>query len=222
MTDVEVLDQSTPEDALERYAATIRDAQRAGRDAIGEVIDSYFTIGDALLGARQVLASNEAFGAWFNAQEFGFTRQWGHVLRSAAENDVAVRRALSSQLADGNGPNLEKAVKEVMAPARVPRTPKPAPTPAQPDTRTDIAVDNPPPDSAEPVAATDDSAPPVVDTAPDVPAPADAPFDAMRDAIRCAGDVRADLTEIIGDALSPDEAADRILAVYVLTPRTET
>jgi hypothetical protein len=215
MTDVEVLDQSTPEDALEGYAATIRDAKRSGRDALGEVIESYFTIGHALIGARQEFGDEQSFNAWFTAQEFGLSRSWAYVLKNAAENDEAARRALSKQLADGTGPNIEKAVKEVTAPARAPRAPKAA-APAADSSRLETA-DAPAPEP-EPVAVPEPA--PVVDEA--TPSAQDPPFDAMRDALRADHDVHDDLVQIIIGIEDPYQAAETILAKYVLTPRTET
>ena len=115
-TDGEVL---TPEvlgdDYLEELAGVVRAQHRRSKEAIGEAVDAYFAIGEALLAARNALPSNEAFGSWMRAQEFGFTRQWAHVLRQAAEMRPQVELALSSQLADGRTPNLDKAVKQVRA-----------------------------------------------------------------------------------------------------------
>lgn len=215
MTDVEILDQSTPEDPLEGYAATCHANYRQGGMAIGEAFDCFFNIGNALLGARRELPSNEAFGAWFNAQGFKFSKRWALTMRDAAENEEAVRAALRSQLRDGAGSqNIEKAVKEVTAPTRVPRAPKPSPAP--------VAPPAPAADAPEPAPVAAPEPPPVVDeAAPSAPAQ-DPPFDAMREALRADQDVHDDLVQIIIGIEDPYQAAETILAKYVLTPRTET
>jgi phage N-6-adenine-methyltransferase len=102
------------EDRLDELASTIRSEYRRSREALGESIDAYIAVGHALLEARRQLPSDNAFGAWFRAQEFGFSRQWAHTLRLAAEHEPQVRELVASQLATGqNGPpNLEQAVRE--------------------------------------------------------------------------------------------------------------
>jgi N6-adenosine-specific RNA methylase IME4 len=103
------------DDYLENLAGVIRAQHRRSREALGEAVDAYFAIGEALLQARKSLPSDNEFGAWFRAQEFGFNRQWAHVLRTAAEHEAEVRLAVSSQLATGKDPNIEKAVKQARA-----------------------------------------------------------------------------------------------------------
>lgn len=115
--DGEVLDAEVlGDDYLEELAGVVRAQHRRSKEALGEAVDAYFAIGDALLAARRSLSSNEAFGAWFRSQEFGFTRQWANTLRTAAEMEPQVRAALESQLSDGGtSVNLDKAVKQVRA-----------------------------------------------------------------------------------------------------------
>ena len=60
--------------------------------------------------ARRALPSNEAFGLWFNEQDFGFQKRWALVLRQAAEMEPQVRAALRSQLRNGK-PSIEAAVR---------------------------------------------------------------------------------------------------------------
>jgi N6-adenosine-specific RNA methylase IME4 len=100
---------------LTDLAAIVRAQYRRSRDALYESLDAYFAIGHALEAARKALPSNEAFGAWFNAQEFGFSRPWAYVLRQAAEMEDGVRAVFASQLANGGAPNIDKAVKQVRA-----------------------------------------------------------------------------------------------------------
>lgn len=111
---------------LEALASRIRSEVRRSKEAIGEIVESYFTIGQALLEAREALLSDQAFGAWFRAQEFGFERRWGHVLRTAAEYEAPVRAAVGSQLPTGRAINFEKTVKQVVAEYGAGRATRPA------------------------------------------------------------------------------------------------
>lgn len=109
----------TPEvlgdDYLEELAAVVRAQHRRSKEAMGEALDAYFAIGAALLEARKALPSDNAFGAWFREQEFGFTTQWAGVLRAAAEMEPQVRLAVETQVSTGGSPNIKKAVKQVRA-----------------------------------------------------------------------------------------------------------
>jgi N6-adenosine-specific RNA methylase IME4 len=100
---------------LESLASRIRSEHRRSREAMGEAVDAYFAVGQCLIEARQALPDNQSFGAWFRGQDFGFSRQWGHVLRQAAEYEGAVRQSFATQVADGGPPNLKKAVKQAVA-----------------------------------------------------------------------------------------------------------
>ncbi len=123
MSDLTVIDGSTGEvltgaevlPDLDDLASAVRREYRRSREALGEAVDAYFAVGHALLEARRQLPSNDAFGAWFNAQEFGFSRVWAHTLRTAAEHEPQVRVAIVSQLTNGRAPNIEKAVKQATA-----------------------------------------------------------------------------------------------------------
>lgn len=97
---------------LESLGSRIRVEHRRSKEAIGEAVDAYFVIGQCLLEARQQLRTNEAFGAWLRACEFGFSRQWALVLRTAAEYEPAVRAALTTQVVNDHAPNIKKAVKQ--------------------------------------------------------------------------------------------------------------
>src|SRR4051812_29649851 len=60
------------------------------------------TVGRVLLEARRRFPSNNQFGQWFDAQQFGVSRQWGLVLRNAAEKEVEIRGLLTSSLSTGH------------------------------------------------------------------------------------------------------------------------
>ena len=100
---------------LEALASRIRVEYRRSRDAIGELYEAQFAIGQCLLEAKQAIPSKPGFGAWLREQQFGFTTQWANVLRSAAEYEDGVRFAIESQLSNGKVVNLEKAVKQAKA-----------------------------------------------------------------------------------------------------------
>lgn len=110
---VETGEVLTEDEYLEVLASRIRSEYRRSREAMGEAVDAYFAIGQCLVEARDAIASDPAFGQWFKAQEFGFTSQWARVLRSAAENEGALRPVLQSQLASSGRVNIEKAVQQV-------------------------------------------------------------------------------------------------------------
>lgn len=121
LAEVELVD-----DTLEELAGLIRDEYQMSRDALASAIDHYFVCGAALLEARKLLPSTQAFGAWFDSRNFGFTTQWARVLSSAAEYEGAVRVAIASQLSIGKSPNLEKAVKQAVAALGGGRSERPA------------------------------------------------------------------------------------------------
>ncbi len=147
----EVVDTS---DYLDALSSRVRSEYRRSREAMGEAVDAYFAIGQCLMEARQALVSDQAFGAWFAAQEFGFTRQWGHILRQAAEYEGSVRELVSTQVATGGAPNIKKAVKQAVAAFGGGRAERPAlraapepvdwtPREVQPEVFTTIVVDPP-------------------------------------------------------------------------------
>lgn len=111
MSDLAVVE---PDD-LDAIASRVRAEYRRSREALGESIDAYFAVGHELQAARKMLATDQAFGAWFRAQEFDFSQRWGLVLRAAAEHEDEVRGEVGSQLRTGRTPNIEKAVKQVVA-----------------------------------------------------------------------------------------------------------
>lgn len=115
-------DIDTTTDRLDDLATEIRDQFELGKYAVREVLDAQLAIGRCLMEARQLLPSDPAFGAWFASKEFGFSRQWGYVLRQAAEHEQQVRELVTSQLVTGRT-NIEKAVKEITS-ASKPRPPK--------------------------------------------------------------------------------------------------
>lgn len=103
------------DDYLEQLASRVRVESKNLKLSMTDSVESMFIIGQCLNEARAALNSNEAYGAWFSAQNFAFTTQWGLVLRQGALNEPLVRPALASQLANGNkAVNFEKAVKETL------------------------------------------------------------------------------------------------------------
>lgn len=100
---------------LDGLAATVRREFARGREAQADLLECYFAIGHALLVAREALQSDQAFGEWFRSEDFEFSQQWAHTLRSAAEYEPDVRAAVTTQVVTGAAPNIKKAVKQVRA-----------------------------------------------------------------------------------------------------------
>jgi N6-adenosine-specific RNA methylase IME4 len=100
---------------LEYLADRIRFEHQRCREAVEDAVEAYFAIGHSLQRARALMPSKPAFGAWFKAQQFGFSQQWGRTLRFAANHEQLVRQSLQSQLCNGRAPNLDKIVKQVRA-----------------------------------------------------------------------------------------------------------
>jgi N6-adenosine-specific RNA methylase IME4 len=116
---VEVLDPH-----LDHLADVVRAEYQRSRDALGDAVEAYFACGRALLEARELMPTDQAFGAWFRAN-FEFSQQWGSTLRLAAAHEPEVRAAVTSQLVTGRSPNVEKAVKQVRAALGSGRSAKP-------------------------------------------------------------------------------------------------
>ena len=138
------------EDELESLASTVRAEYRRGKEAHAEVVDCYLAIGEALSQARHILPSDQAFGAWFRSQEFGFNQQWAHVLRTGADHEDEVRAAVTSQLVTGKAVNFEKLVKQVSAGSGGGRSSRPSVEPVDwsnddvtPETFSAIVIDPP-------------------------------------------------------------------------------
>lgn len=143
---VEVMDAR-----LGRLADTVRREYQRSREAMADSVDAYFAVGHALLEARQALPSNEAFGEWFRAQNFGFSRVWAYTLRAAAELEPQVREVFVTQVTNGGTPNIKKAVKQVRAALGAGRDSRPDsgdihtddPDGPQPTTFSTIVIDPP-------------------------------------------------------------------------------
>lgn len=92
-------------------AEDIHNQYARGRRGAMEMVEAYFSIGRRLLEARELLASDPAFGQWFQSQQFPFSRQWAYTLRRGAESEPEVRELLTTQVVSGNL-NFKKAVAE--------------------------------------------------------------------------------------------------------------
>lgn len=121
-----------PDAIREDCAATVREASRRGVAVAHEAVDIAIEQGRALLVARRTFPSDREYGAWFAAQSFGFSLNWGRTLKAAAENEAEFRAAVVSQLTTGTKPNIDKAVRSLSAPASgdgddAPASPSPSP-----------------------------------------------------------------------------------------------
>lgn len=116
---------------LHEIADSIWESVEQGKQSAMQALDANLAIGRDLMDARTRFPSDNDFGEWFAGQSFPFSRQWAWTLRSASENESAVRQRVASQLATGAAANIEKAVRDVRRPrlAAVPSEPL-----AQPET----------------------------------------------------------------------------------------
>lgn len=101
--------------ALDQLATTIHDATERGRQGLLDAVESYFTIGHALVEARSIHNTDQGFGSWCRLQEFGFSQQWAHILRSCALHEPEVRAAVTTQVVTGGVPNIKAALKTIKA-----------------------------------------------------------------------------------------------------------
>jgi hypothetical protein len=97
-------------------AVAIHEHWRLAQAAQASALDHQLAAGRALLQARVILKADRAFGSWFAAQQFPFSRQWAWTLYSAASTEAQIRAEVASQLATGREPNIEAAVKAVRHP----------------------------------------------------------------------------------------------------------
>lgn len=102
-------------DTLTDLAEQIHAEVQRGRDGLTQAVESYFAIGHRLLEARRQLISDNDYGAWVRAQDFGFSQQWAWTLRAAAEHEAIVRPVVTTQVVTTGAPNIRKAVKVAMA-----------------------------------------------------------------------------------------------------------
>ena len=100
---------------LARCAARVHEAFDGSLGARGDVIEFYLAVGRALVDARRVLSSDQAFGLWFNEQNFGFRKRWALVLRQAAEQESRVRDAVRTRVRTGRSVDLAVVVRTVRA-----------------------------------------------------------------------------------------------------------
>ena len=112
--------------SLAQLAEEIHAEVQRGRDGLTQAMESYFAIGHRLLAARRQLITDNDFGSWLRAQDFGFSQPWAWYLRKAADHETLVRPVVISQLMTGR-PNIEKAVRQILAANGDGRGEQPAP-----------------------------------------------------------------------------------------------
>lgn len=118
LADIEIVEDN--EAYLAVLAARIREHYEQEQDCIDDLTDARLAIGRDLIEARALFATDNGFGAWFRAQKFPFSRQWGHTLRVGAEYETEVRAAVSTQVATGKKTvNFKAAVKTATAPLAI-------------------------------------------------------------------------------------------------------
>lgn len=114
MSDVEQVERR-----LFELAERVRKNKDAAEDSLLGAVDAHLAVGQALLEARQLLRSNQKYGDWFAAQHFGFSTQWGSVLRRCAAHKQEIRAASETQVSNGQVPNLRELLKEVESKSKV-------------------------------------------------------------------------------------------------------
>jgi hypothetical protein len=102
--------------SLNEAAAEIRRQVAIYQRAEADAYEAQLATGRALAWARHQMKSDQDFGAWFRAQDFGFSTEWGRQLRRASEHEPEVRAAVATQVATGARPNLKKALKAASRP----------------------------------------------------------------------------------------------------------
>ncbi len=119
--------QAAEQLSLEELAAEIRRIEERTRAGQSNVIEDRFVLGHRLVAARQLLRDDQSYGRWLRKQAFDFNSDWALVLRRAAANEEAVRKALADQ---GGDPNFKEAVAVACAASRK----KPRPVDSQEST----------------------------------------------------------------------------------------
>ncbi len=99
--------ETADELALDRLGEEVRQLESRARSAMTVSALTQMAMGRRLLEARNLLRDDQSFGRWFRRQQFGFNRQWGSVLRRAAEYEPLVLELMAS------GVSIEGAVKAV-------------------------------------------------------------------------------------------------------------
>lgn len=94
------------DETLLRLGQEIHDWTGTAKSSLTKAVESQFAIGRRLVQARTILRDDQGYGKWFRREQFGFSQQWGTVLRRAAEREVIVRELM----ADQREPNIKAAL----------------------------------------------------------------------------------------------------------------
>lgn len=86
---------------LDELSAEIRTVWAEAKAHQIQAFEGYLRVGHLLDEARRHLPSDRAYGEWFEAQDFGFSTEWGRRLRRLAANEPAVKRLVASALTRG-------------------------------------------------------------------------------------------------------------------------
>lgn len=116
---------------LDSIAAEVHEQVAIFQRSEADAIEAQLATGRLLAQARHLLPSDQAYGAWRDAQQFGFTRQWANLLARAADNEVEVRAKVETQVSTGRRPNIKAALAAACPPEQ--RKPVPATEPEEID-----------------------------------------------------------------------------------------
>jgi len=84
---------------------------------IARGVDAKFAIGHALLAAKELLPSTQAYGAWFRSQGFPFSIRTGHNYCSAADHEAQMRALMArSEILSGRPIGFTDALNVVRRP----------------------------------------------------------------------------------------------------------
>jgi len=84
---------------LDTLSAEIRSVWADAKAHQVNALKGYVRVGHLLDQARQQLRSDNAYGAWFRAQDFGFTTEWARRLRQLAAHEDEVLGVVATAVA---------------------------------------------------------------------------------------------------------------------------
>jgi hypothetical protein len=142
-----------------------------GATAVLAAQEALLDIGVALHKAKSILKTTRAYGEWFTNQRFPFSVRWGNELQRAGAVKAKVLKALKAQIAEGEPPNFQKALKvaegkALRAPDRKSTSGQTPDDDAEPEADDDTGIPEAPPTEPLPKKAKPTKAAPVPVLAP--------------------------------------------------------
>jgi hypothetical protein len=117
-----VPESNLPTRSLDAISQEVRQTWAAAKAKQVEAFQGYVAVGKLLTEARAALPSDQAYGAWFKEQDFGFSTEWGRRLRLVAEHEDEL---LATAVATGEAiPGVNRML-EMLRPEAEPLVPEP-------------------------------------------------------------------------------------------------